>query len=185
MVWSLIKNISPIDLFNRDAFYHPPIRCAVLGCCRGYLSGPGFHAFLLDCPAKDLDIVEELMDILMYVTGEKPIEEVIAEPAFDYIACHESAGTRLCPLHVASGTNEGGRLKHIFDICPFSLVFWHPIPMFVCGRPCRVIVVSVLDEVYDERVDFQQMRENWLNLIDEWDPIMPIWKLSQGLLLEC
>lgn len=123
MLWSLTRNISPIDLFNRDAFYYPQIRDVLLGCCEEYLSGPGLHTFLLDCPTKGLDIVEKLMDILMYVFGEKPIEEVKAEIAFDYIARHEKSGTRRCPLLVSSGTNEGGISKHFFDSCPFFLVF--------------------------------------------------------------
>lgn len=89
MVWSLTRNVSPIDIFNRDAFYYPPIRDVLLGCCEEYLSGPGLHTFLLDCPTKGLDIVEELMDILMYFFREKSIEEVKAEIAFDHIARHE------------------------------------------------------------------------------------------------
>lgn len=56
--------------------------------------------------------------------------------------------------------------------------------MFVCRCPCRVIVVSGLDEVGDVREDLQEMMENRLNCLDELDPAVSRWDLKYGLRVE-
>ena len=58
------------------------------------------------------------------------------------------------------------------------------MPMFVCGRPARVVVVPRLDEVGDERADLQEVVQNWLNVFDELDSPVSGWELKDGLCVE-
>lgn len=133
---------------------------------------------------KSLDIIEERSGIRMGGIAAKRLEEVKGTSAFINLIFHEMRAISFCQNDVSIRSNEEALVQQVFDLCPCIFVLRHIVPMSVCGRPGRVVVVPRLDEVGDERADLQEVMENWLNLLDELDSPVSRWELKDGLRVE-
>lgn len=66
---------------------------------------------------------------------------------------HEMRTISFGKLDVSIRLNEEAAVQQVFDPYPYIFVLSYIVPMFICGSPCRLFVVSGLDKIGDVRAD--------------------------------
>lgn len=120
---------------------------------RNTFSGPGQITFLLDFLTKGLYLIEESGRVRITGITAKSLEEVKATRAIVDLILHEMGTIFFCQVCVSIRSDAEALIQQVFDLCPCIFILLHIVPMFVYGRPSRIVVVPRLDKFRDERVD--------------------------------